>query len=401
MASEAPIAGSPLGVSNPLAGGQAAEETRFSWADPVQRNSFFAVIGLTVLLTYSFWTTLELTSKFWNDAQYSHGYLIPLIALWLAWTRRPNPAAQEPGEDGQEETFMGFVPASMFRNIAAGAGVALGGAGYFMGSELLQGMGLAVASIGLLAYVLIGQPFANVTSVERYVGLATILVAYAARILIAAEFEMAPIDRLCFLIAMLGAFVMVGGWRLLGWAGPGVGFLFFMFPLPTAIQIPVLGGLQKLAAYVSEVILTILGQPVFREGNKIIVDGIPLEVAEACSGLRMVTIFGAMAVAMMLIIRERPWWDRFIILLSAVPIALISNIARIVTTALLYRAFPEGEVIHQLIHDYAGIAMMPFAMGLLYLELTVLKMLTVEEESLDLSHGGVGAGGMGAAPVAR
>jgi len=147
-------------------------------------------------------------------------------------------------------------------------------------------------------------------------------------------------------------------------------------------------------------VLTILGQPVIRQGNMISVDGIPLEVAEACSGLRMVTIFGGFAVAVALLI-SRPWWDKLIILLSAIPIALIVNVTRIVVTALLYRAFPEGETIHQLIHDYAGLAMMPLAMGLIYLELKILSALTVEESGLEVGQAGFGGhGGFGGPPVA-
>jgi exosortase/archaeosortase family protein len=70
-----------------------------------------------------------------------------------------------------------------------------------------------------------------------------------------------------------------------------------------------------------------------RDVRTISISGIPLYVADACSGLRMVTIFCALAVAMVFLI-ERPWWDKLIILLSAIPIALIVNIVRITLTGL-------------------------------------------------------------------
>lgn len=380
---------SPLG-DHP--GGDAPE---FSWSDSFQKYSYLGLIALVGLLTFSYWNMLEATAAYWDDDQYSHGWIVPLIGLYLLWSRRPNPAAQEPPEGAAEETFMGLVPASLFGRAACGGGAALAVAGLATGLPVLQGLGIALVCLAGLAYVMVGQPFERVSIGERWAGLGILLAGYAVRIFIGAGYYSQPADRYSFLIALLGGLVMVGGWHLLKWAGPGFGFLFFMYPLPSVVENKGLLFLQKLAAVASEMVLTILGQPVIREGNKIVVDGIPLEVAEACSGLRMVTIFGAMAVALVLV-TSRPWWDKLIILLSAIPIALIVNVTRIVVTALLYRAFPEGEAVHQLIHDYAGLAMMPLAMGLLYLELKLLSMLTVEDEGIEMSHGGFGA----AAPTA-
>ena len=358
-------------------------ENTFSWSDAYQKYSYLALVGFTTLLIYSFWNTLETTSAFWQRAQYSHGYIVPLIALYLMWSRRPNPTAQEPHEGQAEETFFGLVPASIFWWIVAGASVAQIGLGMSIENQLLQGTGIATACIGMMAYVLIGQPFQPVRDLDRWIGFAVIIVSYAVRILVGAEFEVEPINRLCLLTSVAGLFLMVGGWNLIGWAGPAVGFLIFMFPLPTRIEQPLLLGLQKIAAVASEIVLTILNMPVVRQNNVITVDNVPLTVAEACSGLRMMTIFGAMAVAMVFLIK-RPWWDRFIILVSAIPIALFVNITRIVVTALLYYWFPENDIVHTITHDGAGLAMMPLALGLMFLELKILSMLSIPDEGSSL-----------------
>ncbi|TWT99925.1 Transmembrane exosortase [Botrimarina colliarenosi] len=378
---------------SPLAGGPVASAAQFSWDDAYQKNTYLGLLGLVGLLTYSYWNMLENTSAAWQTDQYSHGWIVPMIALYLMWTMRPNPAAQDPPEGVPQETFMGVLPASQFGRLGAGLGAALTIGGLSIGNPLLQGVGIAVVCLAGLAYVLIGQPIERVAANERWIGLGVLLAAYALRILLGAGLYMEPVNRVSFLVAIFGAFLMLGGWSLLRWTGAAIGFLIFMFPLPSGIEQSLLLSLQELAARASEVILTILSQPVIRDGNRITVDGIPLEVAEACSGLRMVTIFGGFAVACALLMK-RPWWDRMIVLLSAIPIALIVNVTRIVATALLFRMFPEGEAIHQLIHDYAGLAMMPLAMGLLYLELKVLSFLSVEEEGID---SGVAAGGQGGA----
>jgi exosortase/archaeosortase family protein len=122
------------------------------------------------------------------------------------------------------------------------------------------------------------------------------------------------------------------------------------------------------------------------------VSGMDLFIADACSGLRMLTIFCALAVAMVFLI-ERPWWDKFIILLSAVPIALVVNIARITVTGLLFMvAGKDSEFVQHLAHDWAGYFMMPLALGILWLELQVLERLTIPIEVAQLKPVGSGRG---------
>jgi exosortase len=157
--------------------------------------------------------------------------------------------------------------------------------------------------------------------------------------------------------------------------------------LPSTLEISVLNRLQKLATISSTFVLQTLGVSAFRTGNLIQIPGLtdPLNVAEGCSGLRMATIFAALAVAMVFVI-ERPWWDKFVILLSAIPIALIVNIVRITVTALLYIvAGPKNLAVQKICHDYAGLViMMPLAMALLWLELQVLERLTVPVDTVQL-----------------
>ena len=242
------------------------------------------------------------------------------------------------------------------------------------------------------------QPFQWVSPTERWIGLAILAVAMGAR-LFASRIDMAPVDRLSFIVALAGVFTMVGGWHLLRWAGPAIGYLVLMFPLPSMAEHTLLWNLQRLASYCSTVTLQTLGIAAYRTGNVIhMQDGdIPLNVAEACSGLRMLTVFCAMCVALVFLI-ERPWWDKFIILLSAVPIALMSNVIRIVLTALLYLIVgADNHDVHKIVHDGAGLFMMVIGMGLLWIEWQIISRLTVPEEMGQVHP--VGASARGAVPV--
>lgn len=230
----------------------------------------------------------------------------------------------------------------------------------------------------------------QVESSERWIGVA-ILVACLMLRLWASYYDMNPYDRLSYVGALLGVTQIVGGFSMLRWAGPPLAFSIFMFPLPSVLENSVLWGLQRVAAISSTWTLQLIGIPALREGSKIAIDQLDLDVADACSGLRMGTIFGAMSVALAMMI-NRPWWDRVAILLSAIPVALFTNVIRITVTALLYLAFPESEAIKHFVHDWAGFAMMPIAMGILWLELQLLNKITVPIDTEDYASFGTAHG---------
>lgn len=171
----------------------------------------------------------------------------------------------------------------------------------------------------------------------------------------------------------------LGGWHLLRWGLPGFAFLFFMLPLPPRINMILAGPLQSLATIGSTALLQALGMPVLSEGNVILVGSQPLEVARACNGLSMLLSFVTLITATAIMVRTRPTWERVVLLLSTVPIALVSNILRIAATAFCYRQF-GAEWGERIVHDTAGWAMMPIALVLVMLELRLLSWLVVAEE---------------------
>ncbi|HVT28508.1 MAG TPA: exosortase/archaeosortase family protein [Lacipirellulaceae bacterium] len=244
------------------------------------------------------------------------------------------------------------------------------------------------------------KPIQSVPSSERWLGLLILGFGLAMR-LVAAEYTILPLDRLSFIPSIFGAFMLVGGLQTIRWAWPGLIFLVFMFPLPNVLETSVLNRLQHVATISSTFVLQTLGVAAFREGNLISIPGMgqPLNVAEACAGLRMATIFGALAVAMVFII-ERPWWDKFVILLSAIPIALIVNIVRITVTALLSMMVGQDNyAVQKICHDYAGyVIMMPLALALLWIELQILERVTVPVDTVQLRPVG-GARGVASIPT--
>jgi exosortase len=247
----------------------------------------------------------------------------------------------------------------------------------------LYSHGWIVPLIAAYLFSIRRKPLVQPQEMDRWIGVAALVGALAVRVW-ASYYDYNNPDRLSFLVAILAVCLIVGGRSMLMWAGPALAFLVFMFPLPAIVENTLLMKLQTVASIISTFTLQMLGVGAARAGNVISIDSIEdLTVAEACSGLRMLTIFGAMSVALVMII-DRPWWDKLIILLSAIPIAIASNVVRIVSTGLLFLAFGQSsEWLKTLIHDWAGLAMMPIGLGLLWVELSILSRLTIPIDSGD------------------
>src|SRR5436190_421727 len=82
------------------------------------------------------------------------------------------------------------------------------------------------------------------------------------------------------------------------------------------------GVLQTVATIASTYCLQTIGIPTYSDGNRIVVGGeFPMGVVDACSGLRMLTVVTALAAAVAMI-TDRPIWERIVIIVSAVPIAV-------------------------------------------------------------------------------
>jgi exosortase len=222
------------------------------------------------------------------------------------------------------------------------------------------------------------EPFGPVTPLERWAGFGLLSLGITMR-MVATHLIIHTAEMVSFVPSVAGVFLLVGGWRMLRWAGPAVAFLVFMFPLPGFLDSGLLAPLQRLATRSSTYVLQTMGVPSYSEGNVIYIGEMQLGVVEACSGLRMLTIFIALSFAIVLV-TDRPLWERIVIVASSIPIALVSNIVRIVVTALLYMAV-GAEWVDRVFHDLDGWLMMPFALGLLYVEFQILSHLIIEEES--------------------
>jgi len=185
-------------------------------------------------------------------------------------------------------------------------------------------------------------------------------------------------ERYSFVLTIAGLTLLIAGKQVLWRVRWILAFLLLMAPLPGKLHNLISSPLQEWAASGSVFVLELAGVEVAREGNVLILNyAVPIGIAEACSGLRMLTAFVVVAAVFAFLV-DRPRWQRATLLISSVPVAIICNIARVAATAGLYLAV-DSRVAETFFHDFAGITMMPIAIALLVGELWLLNRLVTPD----------------------
>lgn len=221
-----------------------------------------------------FWEWFYRQHRFSSEApeDWGHAYLVPLISAYAIWTRR-----EELSRLRAEVFWPGVLPllvgigAHFFWTLSPASGI-----------HMFQGAALVLCVAGLSLLLLGPRMFAV----------------------------------LVFPIAYLG----------------------FGVTISDRVMEVVTFRLQMIATSGSALLLQMLGFAVDLKGNTVTMtlsDGtnIPLNVAEACSGMRMVVAFVALAVAVAFL-STRLWWQRVALVLLAAPVAVLTNVVRVASLGL-------------------------------------------------------------------
>ncbi len=176
----------------------------------------------------------------------------------------------------------------------------------------------------------------------------------------------AYLRRLSSIVTLGGIVLFLGGWQLIKYTWLPVLFLIFAVPLPERYYVQITRPMRELAAQVAGFFLNMVDS-VNATVRGVVIDvthnGQPVEpslnVADACSGMRLLMAFLALGVAMAYIHR-RPVFQRLILLASTIPIALFCNSVRVTTTGFIY-VFIDPKYARGIYHDMLGVAMLGLA----------------------------------------
>lgn len=180
--------------------------------------------------------------------------------------------------------------------------------------------------------------------------------------------------RFSLLVVFTGLTLFLGGPKVLRVVAFPLAYLLFMIPLPAPALNQIAFPLQLQAARLATGTLDVLNVPVLREGNIIDLPSMRLEVAEACSGIRSLISLMALAVIYAYFAQTK-WGPRLVLALSAIPIALVANAARVTLTGVLVETV-DPRVALGFYHTFSGVVIFGLAFGLLALEGLALSRLT-------------------------
>jgi len=158
--------------------------------------------------------------------------------------------------------------------------------------------------------------------------------------------------RTSLLLLAAGMTIFFLGWRMLRAVIFPLAFLALMVPIPSIIFNQLTLPLQVFASKLAAWALPIFGVPVLREGNVIVLPAMPLEVADACSGIRSLLSLATLTIMYGYLMESR-MLTRVLLAFASIPIAVAANGFRIIGTGLLVQYWDPDKA-KGFFHEFSG-----------------------------------------------
>jgi exosortase len=312
------------------------------------------------------------TNPFTGEPNWGHAIVIPVVGLYYLYLNRDEllAARAKPllGNNFSKGRLVGGL-------ITIGLGAAL-----YFAAPMVPGIGslveyarAAAAAIGALGALAIVLDW----------GLGTLIFG-----LLVFGYGIFPgqndwVKDFGMIVTLFGVVLTLCGWRVMKTAWFPILFLICALPWPGLVYSKIALPLQQLAAHVAVGALQLTGVEAVCQGTKIVMgNGFSqpfrtLNVAEACAGMRSLMTFISVGAAVAFL-SNRPLWQKIIITLSAIPIAIFCNVMRVTGQGLLDHYWSH-EVSEGFAHQFVGLVMLVPAFFLILLVGWLLDQIFVEE----------------------
>jgi exosortase len=136
-----------------------------------------------------------------------------------------------------------------------------------------------------------------------------------------------------------------------------------MLPIPAGFIAPLHLTLREISAWGTWNVVPLFGIPIMLEGTVLHLPRNTLLVADACSGFS--TLYAAVTTALILAHWSQSKAKKFVVIVSAIILSAICNIARVTTMALLIH-YKGAELLKTPLHEISGVAAFIVTLALLF-----------------------------------
>ncbi len=226
--------------------------------------------------------------------------------------------------------------------------------------------GLLIPAFSLYFLYQVREELAKTKGKPNFVGVVLMLLSlsgYVASLII----RIGYFKPVMMIFMLAGIVLTVGGWPIFRLTWLPILFLIFAIKMPDQIYTPLTMKLRTWASLFAATILDFI-PGLSCDSFNVVIKGtykgepVELNVAEACSGMRLLRTFVALGVAMAWL-EKRPSWQRILLLLSTIPIAIFCNMLRVLITGIIY-IFVGPEYATGLLHSLLGLVMLVVAFAL-------------------------------------
>ena len=182
------------------------------------------------------------------------------------------------------------------------------------------------------------------------------------------------LSQLGFVVALFGIALAFGGYSLLRIVFVPIAFLLFAIPLPYFIDAMLTLRLQLISSELGVWLIRLFNIPVYLDGNIIDLGTYKLQVVDACSGLRyLYPLLSLSFLAAYLF--HGPLWQRVVVFLSSIPIAIGMNGLRIGLVGILVANW-GNQMAEGVLHLFEGWVIFLACSALLALEIFVFALFS-------------------------